>query len=95
MKIERLMAITIFLLNRKRVQSQELAARLEVPLSTALRGIQFTQAFGNQNLDGLLDKIGALVSKTEQGRMASADQVIIDLNPGKAVFPNETSMTRA
>ena len=132
MKLERLMAITILLLNRKRVQAQELADRLEVSLrtiyrdleslnlagipiisytgadggfeimenfrldrqmlsfdelislSTALRGLQSTQAFGNQNLDGLLDKVGALVSKAEQGRMVVADQVIIDLNPWKS-----------
>ncbi|WP_419875187.1 helix-turn-helix transcriptional regulator [Candidatus Pristimantibacillus sp. PTI5] len=132
MKLERLMAITILLLNRKRVQAQELADRLEVSLrtiyrdleslnlagipiisytgaeggfeimenfrldrqmlslnelislSTALRGLQSTQAFSNQNLDGLLDKVGALVSKAEQGRMAGADQVIIDLNPWKS-----------
>nr|WP_223285548.1 YafY family protein [Paenibacillus sp. PL91] len=126
------MAITILLLNRKRVQAQELADRLEVSLrtiyrdleslnlagipivsytgaeggfeimenfrldrqmlsfdelialSTALRGLQSTQAFSNQNLDGLLDKVGALVAKAEQGRMAGADQVIIDLNPWKS-----------
>ncbi|MCQ6563480.1 helix-turn-helix transcriptional regulator [Paenibacillus mendelii] len=132
MKLERLMAITILLLNRKRVQAQELADRLEVSLrtiyrdleslnlagipivsytgaeggfeimenfrldrqmlsfdelialSTALRGLQSTQAFSNQNLDGLLDKVGALVSKAEQGRMAGADQVIVDLNPWKS-----------
>ena len=132
MKLERLMAITILLLNRKRVQAQELADRLEVSLrtiyrdleslnlagipivsytgaeggfeimenfrldrqmlsfdelialSTALRGLQSTQAFSSQNLDGLLDKVGALVSKAEQGRMAGTDQVIIDLNPWKS-----------
>ena len=126
------MAITILLLNRKRVQAQELADRLEVSLrtiyrdleslnlagipivsytgaeggfeimenfrldrqmlsfdelialSTALRGLQSTQAFSDQNLDGLLDKVGALVSKAEQGRMVGADQVIIDLNPWKS-----------
>jgi predicted DNA-binding transcriptional regulator YafY len=126
------MAITILLLNRKRVQAQELADRLEVSLrtiyrdleslnlagipivsytgaeggfeimenfrldrqmlsfdelmalSTALRGLHSSQAFGNQNLDGLLDKVGALVSKAEQGRVAGADQVIIDLNPWKS-----------
>jgi predicted DNA-binding transcriptional regulator YafY len=126
------MAITILLLNRKRVQAQELADRLEVSLrtiyrdleslnlagipivsytgaeggfeimenfrldrqmlsfdelmalSTALRGLHSSQAFSNQNLDGLLDKVGALVSKAEQGRVAGADQVIIDLNPWKS-----------
>ncbi|GGD97242.1 helix-turn-helix transcriptional regulator [Paenibacillus nasutitermitis] len=129
MKLERLMAITILLLNRKRVQAQELAERLEVSLRTiyrdleslnvagipivsytgaeggfeimdsfrmdrqmlsfdelialftALRGLHSTQAFGNRNLEGLLDKVGALVSKAEQGRMAGSEQVMIDLNP--------------
>jgi predicted DNA-binding transcriptional regulator YafY len=132
MKLERLMAITILLLNRKRVQAQELADRLEVSLRTiyrdleslnlagipivsytgaeggfeimdsfrmdrqmlsfdelialftALRGLHSSQAFSNQNLDGLLDKVGALVSKAEQGRMVGADQVIIDLKPWRS-----------
>jgi predicted DNA-binding transcriptional regulator YafY len=101
----------ILLLNRKRVQAQELADRLDISLrtiyrdlellnlagipivsytgaeggfeitenfrsdrqmlsfddlialSTALSGLHCTQAFSNQNVDGLLDKVGALVSK--------------------------------
>ncbi|MDQ6421988.1 YafY family protein [Paenibacillus sp. LHD-117] len=39
MKLERLMAITILLLNRKRVQAQELADRLEVSLRTVYRDL--------------------------------------------------------
>lgn len=40
MKLERLMAITILLLNRKRVQAQELADRLEVSLRTIYRDLE-------------------------------------------------------
>ncbi|MBD2864131.1 helix-turn-helix transcriptional regulator [Paenibacillus oceani] len=40
MKLERLMAITILLLNRKRVQAQELAERLEVSLRTIYRDLE-------------------------------------------------------
>ena len=68
-----------FRLDRQMLSFDELIA-----LSTALRGLQSTQAFSNQNLDGLLDKVGALVSKAEQGRMVGTDQVIIDLNPWKS-----------
>ncbi|MWC29211.1 helix-turn-helix transcriptional regulator [Paenibacillus sp. MMS18-CY102] len=39
MKLERLMAITILLLNRKRVQAQELASQLEVSLRTIYRDL--------------------------------------------------------
>ncbi|TCM96879.1 putative DNA-binding transcriptional regulator YafY [Paenibacillus sp. BK033] len=39
MKLERLMAITILLLNRKRVQAQELADQLEVSLRTIYRDL--------------------------------------------------------
>ncbi|MCM3782161.1 YafY family transcriptional regulator [Neobacillus mesonae] len=39
MKIERLMAITILLLNRKRMQAQDLADRLEVSLRTIYRDL--------------------------------------------------------
>jgi predicted DNA-binding transcriptional regulator YafY len=40
MKLERLMAITILLLNRKRVQAQELADRMEVSLRTIYRDLE-------------------------------------------------------
>jgi predicted DNA-binding transcriptional regulator YafY len=39
MKLERLMTITILLLNRKRIQAQELADRLEVSLRTVYRDL--------------------------------------------------------
>ncbi|MBP1996904.1 helix-turn-helix transcriptional regulator [Paenibacillus eucommiae] len=131
MKLERLMAITILLLNRKRVQAQELADRLEVSLRTiyrdleslslagipivsytgmeggyeimdsfrldrqmlsfdelvtmftALRGLQSTQALNHSNMDRLLDKVGALVSQAEKGRLADSDHIHIDFTPWK------------
>jgi len=129
MKLERLMAITILLLNRKRVQAQELADRMEVSLRTiyrdleslnlagipivsytgveggyeimdsfrldrqmlsldelislftALRGLQSTQAVHPPHMDRLLDKVGALVSQAEQGRLSERDQLIVDFTP--------------
>ena len=129
MKLERLMAITMILLNRRRVQAHELADKLEVSLrtiyrdleslslagipivsytgteggyeimdnfrldrqmlsfdelvalSTALRGLQSTQALEPSNIDRLLDKVGALVSQAEQGRLADSDRVQIDFTP--------------
>lgn len=132
MKLERLMAITILLLNRKRVQAQELAERMEVSLRTiyrdieslsmsgipivsytgndggfeimdsfrlerqmlsldellamftALRGLHSSQALHDKNMEQLLEKVGALVSRAEQGRAADNDQVLIDLTPWKS-----------
>ncbi|WP_028610061.1 helix-turn-helix transcriptional regulator [Paenibacillus harenae] len=132
MKLERLMAITILLLNRKRVQAQELADRLEVSLRTvyrdletlgmsgipivsysgndggfeimesfrldrqmlsfdelhtlftALRGLHSTQAMKRHNMDRLLEKVGALVSRAEQEHMADTDQIAIDLTPWRS-----------
>ncbi|MFC0332396.1 helix-turn-helix transcriptional regulator [Paenibacillus sepulcri] len=131
MKLERLMAITMLLLNRKRVQAQELAERLEVSLRTiyrdmeslslsgipivshtgtdggfeimegyrldrqmltydeltalitALRGLQSTQAMDRLNMDRLLQKVGALVSQAEQGRLADREHIHIDFTPWK------------
>ncbi|TCZ78246.1 YafY family transcriptional regulator [Paenibacillus albiflavus] len=129
MKLERMMAITILLLNRKRVQAQELADRMEVSLrtiyrdleslnlagipivsytgaeggyeimdsfrldrqmlsfdelvalSTALRGLQSTQVLDQSNMDRLLNKVGALISQTEQGRFTEREQVLVDFTP--------------
>lgn len=129
MKLERLMAITIILLNRKRVQAQELADRMEVSLRTiyrdleslslagipivsytgteggyeimdsfrldrqllsfdelmalftALRGLQSTQAMDDSSMDRLLEKVGALVSRTEQGRLVEREQMLVDFTP--------------
>ncbi|XEC94913.1 helix-turn-helix transcriptional regulator [Paenibacillus tarimensis] len=132
MKLERLMAITILLLNRKRVQAHELADRLEVSLRTiyrdleslslagipivsytgteggyeimdsfrldrqmlsfdelaalftALRSLQSTQAMNHATIDRLLDKVGALVSKAEQGRLEESGQIIVDFTPWRS-----------
>jgi predicted DNA-binding transcriptional regulator YafY len=46
MKLERLMAITILLLNRKRVQAQELAEPLEVSLRTIYRDLDTLSGSG-------------------------------------------------
>jgi len=129
MKLERMMAITILLLNRKRVQAQELADRMEVSLrtiyrdleslnlagipivsytgaeggyeimdsfrldrqmlsfdelvalSTALRGLQSTQVLDQSNMDRLLNKVGALISQTEQGRLTEREQLLVDFTP--------------
>ncbi len=40
MKLERMMAITILLLNRKRVQANELAERMEVSLRSIYRDLE-------------------------------------------------------
>jgi predicted DNA-binding transcriptional regulator YafY len=129
MKLERLMAITIILLNRKRVQAQELADRMEVSLRTiyrdleslclagipivsytgteggyeimdsfrldrqmlsfdelialftALRGLQSTQAMNESSMERLLEKVGALVSRTEQGSLVDREQIMVDFTP--------------
>jgi predicted DNA-binding transcriptional regulator YafY len=130
MKLDRLLAITMLLLNRKRVGAKELADRFEVSLRTiyrdletlnvagipiisyagasggyeimdsfrldrqmlsmeelqsiitALRGIRSTKAIDDQSLDTLLEKVGALVAKTERESLdAEESQLIIDLNP--------------
>ncbi|MFC0390032.1 helix-turn-helix transcriptional regulator [Paenibacillus mendelii] len=132
MKLERLMAITILLLNRKRVQAQELADRLEVSLRTIYRGLETlsmsgipivsysgndggfeimesfrldrqllsfdelhtlftalkslhsTLALKKDDMDRLLDKVGALLSRTEHKRIADTDQIAVDLTPWKS-----------
>lgn len=132
MKLERLMAITMILLNRKRVQAQELAERMEVSLRTiyrdmeslslagipivsymgteggyeimdsfrldrqmlshdeliamltALRGLQSTKALSESSMERLLEKVGALVSQTEQGSLADRDQILVDFTPWRS-----------
>jgi predicted DNA-binding transcriptional regulator YafY len=128
LKLDRLLAITMLLLNRKRVGAKELSERFEVSLRTiyrdletlgqagipivsfaggsggyeimdqyrlerqflsmeelqsiivALKGIRST--FDDQDIAGLLDKVGALVAKSEQHMVTNTSQeVIIDLNP--------------
>lgn len=128
LKLDRLLAITMLLLNRKRVGAQELSERFEVSLRTiyrdletlnqagipivsfagasggyeimdqyrldrqflsleelqsiiiALRGVG--SSFGDLDISSLLDKVGALVARSEQREMnAMSQQVMIDLNP--------------
>ncbi|RAV12992.1 helix-turn-helix transcriptional regulator [Paenibacillus contaminans] len=128
MKLDRLLAITMLLLNRKRVSGKELAERFEVSLRTvyrdmeainqagipivsydgatggyeimehyrldrqflsigelsslvtSLKGIQ--SALGEQEMGGLLEKVGALVARTEKQQTdAASENLLIDINP--------------
>ncbi|MCY9669989.1 YafY family transcriptional regulator [Paenibacillus alginolyticus] len=128
MKIDRLLAITMLLLNRRRISAKELSERFEVSLRTVyrdveainqagvpvvsyagmsggyeimdqyrldrqflsldelqsiivgLKGIRYT--VGDQEISNLLDKVGALVAKSEQNTVANLNnQLIIDMNP--------------
>ncbi|MFC5450517.1 helix-turn-helix transcriptional regulator [Paenibacillus aestuarii] len=128
LKLDRLLAITMLLLNRKRISAKELSERFEVSQRTiyrdvetinqagvpivsyagntggyeimdqyrldrqflsleelqsiiaGLRGIRAT--VGDQEIGALLDKVGALVAKSEQDPIAALNnQLIIDMNP--------------
>jgi len=128
MKLDRMLAIVMLLLNRSRVSAKELAERFEVSLRTiyrdveainmagipivsyaganggyevadryrldrqtlsleelesiivALRGMQATLDDGR--IGGLLDKVGALLAKSERERSGGASQeLLIDINP--------------
>jgi predicted DNA-binding transcriptional regulator YafY len=128
MKLDRLLAITMLLLNRRRVGAQELSDRFEVSLRTIYRDVESINQSGipivsytgsdggyeimdqyrldrqllsleelqsiilalksmhpsleDQDMGGLLDKVGTLMSKAEQGEAeALSQQVVIDLNP--------------
>ena len=128
MKMDRLLAIVMLLLNRKRVSARELADRFEVSLRTVYRDIEtICQAgipivshpgqtggyeimeryrlerqylsmdelqsivialrgmrgpMGERHIGGLLDKVGAMLAKSERERMHEAgERVVIDLNP--------------
>ncbi|MBB6669923.1 helix-turn-helix transcriptional regulator [Cohnella nanjingensis] len=134
MKLDRLLAITMLLLNRSRVSAKELSERFEVSLRTvyrdmetlgqsgipiisyagvdggyeimdryrldrqylsleemqsivvALKGIQGIQgALEDKEIGGLLDKVGALLAKSEQERVEEANrQISIDFNPWRS-----------
>lgn len=128
LKLDRLLAITMLLLNRKRVGAQELSERFEVSLRTIYRDLEaLNQAgipivsfagaaggyeimdqyrldrqflsleelqsiiialkgvgssFGDQDISSLLDKVGALVARSEQRELSDmSQQLMIDLNP--------------
>lgn len=65
-----------FRLERQMLSLDDLAA-----LSTALRGLQSANVFNGQQLDALLNKVGALVSKAESKGFHSNEDVMIDLSP--------------
>ncbi|WP_235959475.1 helix-turn-helix transcriptional regulator [Paenibacillus silvestris] len=128
MKIDRLLAITMLLLNRRRISAKELSERFEVSLRTVYRDVEainqagipvvsfaglsggyeimdqyrlerqflsleelqsiivglkgIRSTVGDQEIGNLLDKVGALVAKSEQNTAARLDdQLIIDMNP--------------
>jgi len=128
LKLDRLLAITMLLLNRKRISAKELSERFEVSQRTIYRDVEaINQAgvpivsyagntggyeimdqyrldrqflsleelqsiivglkgihstLGDQDIGTLLDKVGALVAKTEQSTIADMNnQLIIDMNP--------------
>jgi predicted DNA-binding transcriptional regulator YafY len=128
MKLDRLLAITMLLLNRRRVGAKELSDRFEVSLRTIYRDLESINQSGipivsytgsdggyeimdqyrldrqllsleelqsiilalksmhpsldEPDIGSLLDKVGTLMSKTEQGAAAAINQqIVIDLNP--------------
>jgi predicted DNA-binding transcriptional regulator YafY len=128
MKLDRLLAITMLLLNRRRVGAKELSERFEVSLRTIYRDLESINQSGipiisytgsdggyeimdqyrldrqllsldelqsiilalksmhpsleEQDMGSLLDKVGAMMSKSEQGEAAALNQqIVIDLNP--------------
>lgn len=128
MKLDRLLAITMLLLNRKRVSAKEMAERFEVSLRTIYRDVETIQFAGipvvsyngasggyeimdryrlerqflsleelnavvvalrgirsamkEEEIESLLDKVGALLGKSERERLdVAADQWAIDINP--------------
>lgn len=127
MKVQRLLAITMLLLGRRRVTGQELAEKFEVSLRTIYRDLETINAagipiasysgadggyeimekyridkqivtadelgeiatalkgmrasFDDNGMDRLLDKVGALLSKSEQEKQAESGGTVL-LNAG-------------
>ncbi|WNR44450.1 helix-turn-helix transcriptional regulator [Paenibacillus roseipurpureus] len=128
MKIDRLLAITMLLLNRRRISAKELSERFEVSLRTIYRDVEainqagipvvsyaglsggyeimdqyridrqflsleelqsiivglkgIRASIGDQEIGGLLDKVGALIAKSEHPTAAQlGSQLILDMNP--------------
>jgi predicted DNA-binding transcriptional regulator YafY len=140
LKLDRLLAITMLLLNRRRVSAQELSDRFEVSLRTVYRDVEainqsgipivsFSGASGGyeimdqyrldrqflsleelqsiiiglkgirstmeeHDIGGLLDKVGALVAKSEQGSVTDlSNQLLIDLNPWQDSSENREKLS--
>lgn len=128
LKIDRLLAITMLLLNRRRISAKELSERFEVSMRTIYRDVEAINQAGipvvsyaglsggyeimdqyrldrqflsleelqsiitglkgirasvpDQEISNLLDKVGALVAKSEQPAAARlGNQLILDMNP--------------
>ncbi|MDR6552554.1 YafY family protein [Paenibacillus qinlingensis] len=140
MKIDRLLAITMLLLNRRRISAKELSERFEVSLRTIYRDVEainqagipvvsyaglnggyeimdqyrldrqflsleelqsiiiglkgIRASVGDQEISNLLDKVGALVAKSEQPAAAQlGNQLILDMNPWQSSHQDMEHMT--
>lgn len=140
MKIDRLLAITMLLLNRRRISAKELSERFEVSLRTIYRDVEAINQAGipvvsysglsggyeimdqyrldrqflsleelqsiitglkgihasvpDQEISNLLDKVGALVAKSEQPAAAHlGNQLILDMNPWGNGHQNTAQLT--
>ncbi|MDD9270669.1 helix-turn-helix transcriptional regulator [Paenibacillus sp. GCM10023248] len=141
MKIDRLLAITMLLLNRRRISAKELAERFEVSLRTVYRDVEainqagipivsyaglsggyeimdqyrlerqflsleelqsiivglkgIRSTVGEQEIGNLLDKVGALVAKSEMNTASRLDnQLIIDMNPWRQDSQDQEKLGR-
>ena len=142
LKIDRLLAITMLLLNRRRISAKELSERFEVSLRTIYRDVEainqagipvvsyaglsggyeimdqyrldrqflsleelqsiivglkgIRASVGDQEISGLLDKVGAFVAKSEQPAAAQlGNQLILDMNPWGSRHHNKEQLSTA
>jgi predicted DNA-binding transcriptional regulator YafY len=140
LKIDRLLAITMLLLNRRRISAKELSERFEVSMRTIYRDVEAINQAGipvvsyaglsggyeimdqyrldrqflsleelqsiitglkgirasvpDQEISNLLDKVGALVAKSEQPDAARlGNQLILDMNPWSNGHQNTEQLT--